>query len=321
MPVSIAADLLDRRGQGHDRAHRVRAARRRIAAVERIARTAEVVDRGGIEEHARRVGERGGEVGEARAGGLETLDLRQVEGSRRGSRTRRNGSSADRPARRPCVSIARRSERGTRSRAGSCRCRDGSRKAWSGRDARRRRTSAQAPLRRRSRARVDARHSRPDRPRSRGRSAHRSSLRRQHAPRRDPLVEVGDEEDARARVPERRRRFGDADPVSIGLDDGGAAPGRARRARSRQLSASAPRSIAKTPRSAHGSDGSANRSVLGFRISMPGCKTAARSAPSSAELHGRSLTPLSGPRYATPRFRRARWRRPFRRGTPREIEP
>ena len=51
-------------------------------------------------------------------------------------------------------------------------------------------------------------------------------LRRQRPPRRDPLVEMGDEEDARARGPQRRRGFGDADPVSIGLDDGGATPGR-----------------------------------------------------------------------------------------------
>ena len=51
-------------------------------------------------------------------------------------------------------------------------------------------------------------------------------LRRQHAPRRDPFAEMGDEEDARARGPQRRRSFGDADPVSIGLDDGGATPRR-----------------------------------------------------------------------------------------------
>src|ERR1700691_4532608 len=51
-------------------------------------------------------------------------------------------------------------------------------------------------------------------------------LRRQHPPRRDPFAEMGDKEDARARGPERRRGFGDAGPVSIGLDDGAAAPRR-----------------------------------------------------------------------------------------------
>ncbi len=51
-------------------------------------------------------------------------------------------------------------------------------------------------------------------------------LLRQRPPRRDPLAEMGDKEDARARGPKRRRRLGDADPVSIGLDDGGATPGR-----------------------------------------------------------------------------------------------
>ena len=50
-------------------------------------------------------------------------------------------------------------------------------------------------------------------------------LRRQHPPRRDPFAEMGDEEDARARGPQRRRGFGDAGPVSIGLDDGGATAG------------------------------------------------------------------------------------------------
>jgi hypothetical protein len=32
-------------------------------------------------------------------------------------------------------------------------------------------------------------------------------LRRQHAPRRDPFAEMGDEENARARGPQRRRSF------------------------------------------------------------------------------------------------------------------
>ena len=73
------------------------------------------------------------------------------------------------------------------------------------------------------------------------------SLFRQRPPRRDPLIEMGDKEDARARGPERRRGFGDADPVSIGLDDGGASPRRGAARQPRQLSASAPRSIVRRP--------------------------------------------------------------------------
>ena len=123
-------------------------------------------------------------------------------------------------------------------------------------------------------------------------------LRRQRPPRRDPLVEMGDEEDARARGPQRRRGFGDADPVSVGLDDGGATSGRgAARKVAPIVGERAEVDREARPGALAGAIGSASRSVLGFRISMPGCKTAARSAPSSPnarELHGRSLTPLSG---------------------------
>ena len=38
--------------------------------------------------------------------------------------------------------------------------------------------------------------------------------------RRDPLAPMGDEENARASRPQRRRSFGEADPVGVGLDDG-----------------------------------------------------------------------------------------------------
>ena len=48
----------------------------------------------------------------------------------------------------------------------------------------------------------------------------------QEPARRDPLAQMGDEEDARAGRPQRRRGLGEADPVSVGLDDGGAPPGR-----------------------------------------------------------------------------------------------
>ena len=49
---------------------------------------------------------------------------------------------------------------------------------------------------------------------------------RQEPARRDPLAQMGDEKDARARLPERRRGLGEADPVGVGLDDGGASPRR-----------------------------------------------------------------------------------------------
>ena len=49
---------------------------------------------------------------------------------------------------------------------------------------------------------------------------------RQRLTRRDPLVEMGDKEDPCARSPQRRRSLGDAGPVGVGFDHGGAAPRR-----------------------------------------------------------------------------------------------
>ena len=108
------------------------------------------------------------------------------------------------------------------------------------------------------------------------------SLRRENPPRRDPLVQVGDEEDARPRAPQRRRRFGEADPVSIGLDDGGATPRRR-----------APREFApivgkraevdpKTYRSAHGSHHASHPRTFSMTAvvgaSNPGCASISRRA-------------------------------------------
>ena len=84
-------------------------------------------------------------------------------------------------------------------------------------------------------------------------------LRRQRPPRRDPLIEMGDEEDPRPRGPQRGRSFGEADPVSIGLDDGGATP---RRGAARELApivGERARSIVKTPGRSFGRDGVAHR--------------------------------------------------------------
>ena len=49
---------------------------------------------------------------------------------------------------------------------------------------------------------------------------------RQDLARRDPLAQMGDEENARAGRPERRRSLGEADPIGVGLDDGRAPSGR-----------------------------------------------------------------------------------------------
>ena len=49
---------------------------------------------------------------------------------------------------------------------------------------------------------------------------------RQSPARRDPLAQMGDEKDARARIPQRRRGLGEADPVGVSLDDGCASPRR-----------------------------------------------------------------------------------------------
>ena len=51
----------------------------------------------------------------------------------------------------------------------------------------------------------------------------------QDAPRGDALGQLGDEEDARAGRPERRRRPVEADPIGVRLDDGARASGRGKR--------------------------------------------------------------------------------------------
>ena len=77
---------------------------------------------------------------------------------------------------------------------------------------------------------------------------------RQDAARRNPFAQMGDEEDARPGGPQRGRRLGDAGPVSIGLDDGRAAP---RRDAARQLApvvAKRAKVDHEPPRSVHGRD-------------------------------------------------------------------
>ena len=192
---------------------------------------------------------------------------------------------------------------------------------------RRRPTSGRARPRRRSPAQGDARHSPPDRPRSRGRSAHRSRrLSGSDAARRDSLAQMGDEEDARPGGPERRRGFGDAGPVGVGLDDGGAfgparhgAPARA------SCRPSAPRSIVSRPGALTGATLSFGRSVPGSRICMSACirpsqgrKASAPSSPRRRRAAWTKFNPLFRlDSRRPPRFRRGRWRRAPRRGTSR----
>ena len=208
-------------------AHRVPATRRRIAAIERIAWTAQVVDRCGIEEHARRIGEGSGKVRKCRAGGLEQLDLRPVE---RVAWDLGRDEMAHQQIGAACCAV--RLHRGFQLSEG---------------------LEAQSVH-----ARVEMDRAAADPVLTRGEggpalkllfTADRRgepirciirwlgaaleaiehidlSLRRQRLPRRDPLTEMGDKKNARARSPQRRRGFGNADPVSISLDDGGAAPRR-----------------------------------------------------------------------------------------------
>src|ERR1700733_94986 len=107
-------------------------------------------------------------------------------------------------------------------------------------------------------------------------------FRRQRLARREPLIEVGDEEDARARGPQRRRSFGEPDPVSIGLDDGGATP---RRRATRQFAPVVSKRAKvdpKTHRRAHGNHDVIHRRIFSITAvvgpSNPGCASTSRRA-------------------------------------------
>ena len=107
-------------------------------------------------------------------------------------------------------------------------------------------------------------------------------LRRQRPPRRDPLVEMGDEENARARGPQRRRGFGDADPVSVGLDDGGATPRRGAARKVAPIVGERAKVDRETPRSAYRSHDVNHLRTFSITavvgVSNPGCASISRRA-------------------------------------------
>src|SRR3984957_487162 len=109
-----------------------------------------------------------------------------------------------------------------------------------------------------------------------------SRLRRQRPPRGDPLAEMGDKEDPRARGPKRRRRLGDPDPVSGGLDDGAATPGRGPARKIAPVVRQRGEVDRETPRRAdRGRDGN-HLSIFSITaivgVSNPGCVSTSRRA-------------------------------------------
>ena len=140
------------------------------------------------------------------------------------------------------------------------------------------------------------------------------SLRRQRPPRRDPLAEMGDEEDARP-APIAPARLRDADPVSVGLDDGGAAPGRGG-AQVAPIVGQRGKVDPKAPRRARGAMTSITRDLLHHRRRRrlePGCASTSRRAKpqrsnrrSFSGSSSRVLSVILRRRGASPPFRRPR---------------
>ena len=121
---------------------------------------------------------------------------------------------------------------------------------------------------------------------------------------------MGDEEDARARGPQRRRSFGDAGPVSIGLDDGGATPRRRAARKVAPVVGQRAEVDPQAPRRAHRSHDVHHSRTFSITavvgVSNPGCASTSRRAKpqrsNSRSFSGSSSRVLSVMRLAPRRL-------------------
>ena len=204
---------------------------------------------GGTEKDAGRIGERGGDAAKHHAQLAEQLDLAAVErvvGRIRAGEMGHDERNAVVGHLHACARRAPAPPR-SRSRAGSCRCRNAAprRRAsrWRGRTHPTRRASAMLPITGRAWASAQA-------ARAAGRDAveHIDDGLGRDGAHLARLRQMGDEERPAADLGEQRRHRLDAAAIGVGLDDGGAigrrhALGTARR----QLASMAARSMVSTP--------------------------------------------------------------------------